>query len=79
MIGGRPGNVGTQAMFCGWVNALGFSGLNVPGLPHPDGRPIGLQVVAPFGRDGIAVQIGRELESRSPWSHRWPALAEDLP
>lgn len=78
-IGGRLGNGATQAMFCGWVNALGFSGLNVPGLPHPDGRPIGLQVVAPFGHDGIAVQIGRELESWAPWSHRWPALAEDLP
>jgi aspartyl-tRNA(Asn)/glutamyl-tRNA(Gln) amidotransferase subunit A len=76
-IGGQPGSGATQAMFCGWVNALGFSGLNVPGLPHPDGRPIGLQLVAPFGRDGIAMQIGQELERSLPWSYRWPSLAED--
>jgi aspartyl-tRNA(Asn)/glutamyl-tRNA(Gln) amidotransferase subunit A len=76
-IGGQPGSGATQAMFCGWVNALGFSGLNVPGRPHPDGRPIGLQLVAPFGRDGITMQIGQELERSLPWAHRWPSLAED--
>jgi aspartyl-tRNA(Asn)/glutamyl-tRNA(Gln) amidotransferase subunit A len=78
-IGGKPGSVATQHMFCGWVNALGFSGLNVPGLPHPDGRPIGLQIVAPFGNDGIALQIGRELETRMRWQDRWPEMAQDLP
>ncbi len=78
-IGGKPGSGATQGMFCGWVNALGFSGLNVPGLPHPDGRPIGLQIVAPFGNDGIALQIGRQLETRMPWQNRWPEMAENLP
>lgn len=75
-IGGKPGSGATQGMFCGWVNALGFSGLNVPGLPHPDGRPVGLQIVAPFGRDGVAVEIGRQLEGHLPWADRWPAMAE---
>jgi len=76
-IGGKPGNGGTQAMFCGWVNAVGFAGLNVPGLPHPDGRPIGLQIVAPFGLDGVALEIGRQIEARASWAQRWPALAEN--
>lgn len=78
-IGGRPSSGATQGMFCGWVNALGFSGLNVPGLPHPDGRPIGVQIVAPFGNDGVALQIARQLETRAPWQTRWPGMAEDLP
>jgi aspartyl-tRNA(Asn)/glutamyl-tRNA(Gln) amidotransferase subunit A len=78
-IGGRPGSGATQGMFCGWVNALGFSGLSVPGLPHPDGRPIGLQIVAPFGNDEIALQVARQLETRMPWKHRWPNMAENLP
>lgn len=78
-IGGKPGSGATQAMFCGWVNALGFSGLNVPGAPHPDGRPIGLQIVAPFGNDAIALQIGRQLEARMPWKHRWLQMAKNMP
>jgi outer membrane receptor protein involved in Fe transport len=36
----------TQGMFCGWVNAAGLAAISVPGLPHPDGRPIGVQLVA---------------------------------
>ncbi len=77
-IGGLPGNGATQAMFCGWVNALGFSGLSVPGLPHPDGRPIGLQIVAPFGRDAITLEIGRQLEAHAPATKRWPTLVESV-
>ena len=74
-IGGRPGSDGHQGVFCGWVNALGYCGLNVPGRPHPDGRPIGLQIVARTGHDGTALRIARDLEAKAPWSDRWPALA----
>jgi aspartyl-tRNA(Asn)/glutamyl-tRNA(Gln) amidotransferase subunit A len=75
-IGGKPGSGATQGMFCAWVNAMGFAGLSVPGLPHPDGRPIGLQIVAPYGLDGQALEIGRQIEAHAPWAQRWPALAE---
>ncbi|MEF2552620.1 amidase [Aurantimonas sp. A2-1-M11] len=74
-IGGRPGSGPVQGMFCGWVNAMGYCGLNVPGRPHPDGRPIGLQIVVPAGRDNVALQIGRELEAALPWADRWPPAA----
>ena len=74
-IGGKAGSGAIQGMFGGWVNALGLAGINIPGAPHADGRPIGLQVVAPFGRDGIAVAIGRQLEKVAPWASRWPELA----
>jgi len=65
----------TQGVFCGWVNAAGMSGLSVPGAPHPDGRPIGVQIVVPFGADAVALQLGAQLEEASPWVDRWPALA----
>lgn len=74
-IAGRPPKSGTQSMFCGWLNAMGYPGLNVPGHPHPDGRPVGMQIIAPFGCDGIAIEIGRQLERRTGWSDRWPAMA----
>lgn len=77
-ISGKHGSVTTQGMFCAWVNAMGFSGLNVPGLPHADGRPIGLQIVAPFGNDSTSLKIGRQLEAAMPWRDRWPKMAEGL-
>lgn len=64
-----------QAMFTGWVNAAGLSGISVPGQPHPDGRPIGVQIVAPFGHDAVVLEIAQRLENRMPWVDRWPALA----
>jgi Asp-tRNA(Asn)/Glu-tRNA(Gln) amidotransferase A subunit family amidase len=65
----------TQSMFGAWVNAAGLAGISVPGEPHPDGRPIGVQIVAPFGHDAVALEIARRLETLAPWSDRWPALA----
>jgi aspartyl-tRNA(Asn)/glutamyl-tRNA(Gln) amidotransferase subunit A len=65
----------TQGMFGAWVNAAGLSGISVPGRPHPDGRPIGVQIVAPFGHDAIVLEIAQRLETLSPWADRWPALA----
>lgn len=74
-IGGRPGSAAAQGMFCGWVNAVGYPALSIPVMPHPDGRPIGLQIVAPFGDDAVVLDIGRRLEKAAPWADRWPALA----
>ena len=67
----------TQGMFGAWVNAAGLSGISVPGRPHPDGRPIGIQIVAPFGHDATVLEIGRRLETLAPWAQRWPAMALD--
>jgi aspartyl-tRNA(Asn)/glutamyl-tRNA(Gln) amidotransferase subunit A len=65
----------TQGMFCGWVNAAGLPAISVPGAPHPDGRPIGVQIVAPFGQDALVLEIAALLEAAAPWADRWPALA----
>jgi aspartyl-tRNA(Asn)/glutamyl-tRNA(Gln) amidotransferase subunit A len=65
----------TQGMFAGWVNAAGLPAISVPGLPHPDGRPIGVQVVAPFGHDATVLALAAALEAGAPWASRWPALA----
>ena len=65
----------TQGMFGAWINAAGLPGISVPGQPHPDGRPIGVQIVAPFGHDAVALEIANRLETLAPWSDRWPAMA----
>jgi aspartyl-tRNA(Asn)/glutamyl-tRNA(Gln) amidotransferase subunit A len=74
-----PGLVySTQAMFGAWVNALGLPGISVPGQPHPDGRPIGVQIVAPFGHDEVVLDIAQRLETLAPWADRWPPLASTV-
>ena len=65
----------TQGIFGAWVNAAGLPSISVPGQPHPDGRPIGVQIVAPFGHDGVVLEIAQRLEALAPWADRWPAMA----
>jgi aspartyl-tRNA(Asn)/glutamyl-tRNA(Gln) amidotransferase subunit A len=74
-IDGRPSR-GAQGMFCGWVNAMGYAGLSVPGRPSADGRPIGIQLVAPAGADEVVIEIAKDLEQAAPWKDRWPPLAQ---
>jgi aspartyl-tRNA(Asn)/glutamyl-tRNA(Gln) amidotransferase subunit A len=68
----------TQGMFGAWVNAAGLPGISVPGQPHPDGRPIGVQIVAPFGHDAVVLEIADRLEALAPRADRWPALASTV-
>ena len=65
----------TQGMFGAWINAAGLPGISVPGQPHPDGRPIGVQIVAPFGHDAVVLEIAQKLETLAPWADRWPRMA----
>ena len=65
----------TQRMFGAWINAAGLPGISVPGQPHPDGRPIGVQIVAPFGHDAVVLELAQRLETLAPWASRWPAMA----
>jgi Asp-tRNA(Asn)/Glu-tRNA(Gln) amidotransferase A subunit family amidase len=55
-----------------------LAAISVPGEPHSDGRPIGVQIVTPFGHDTVALEIARRLEVLMPWANRWPALASTV-
>ena len=68
----------TQGMFGAWINAAGLPGISVPSQPHPDGRPIGAQIVAPFSHDAVVLEIAQRLETLAPWADRWPALASTV-
>ena len=73
---GRSFLPASQNMFCGWVNALGFSGISIPG-PVPKGSlPIGIQIIARSGNDDIVLDLAEQLERIMPWRDRWPDIAE---
>jgi hypothetical protein len=40
-----------------------------------DTRPIGVQIVAPFGHDAVVLEIAQRLETLAPWADRWPAVS----
>ena len=49
--------------FTTWVNAMGYPAISVPGAPHPDGRPIGVQLVARPGHENLLFELARYLEA----------------
>jgi aspartyl-tRNA(Asn)/glutamyl-tRNA(Gln) amidotransferase subunit A len=75
VIDGKSMSPATQGMFCGWVNAMGYAGMSVPGRPSAAGLPIGIQLVTTAGADDILLEIAERLEQAEPWKDRWPALA----
>lgn len=74
-VDGKSVGSAVQGIFCGWVNAMGYAGLSVPGRPSADGRPIGVQLVARAGADEVVIEIAQELERAAPWKDRWPSMA----
>jgi amidase len=39
-----------------------------------EGLPIGVQIVADYGREDILIQIASQLEQAHPWAEHWPAI-----
>lgn len=61
-------------MFTFPFNLSGQPGLSVPGLPADGGLPIGVQLVAPAGREDLLLAVAAQLEQDQPWAERRPAL-----
>jgi Asp-tRNA(Asn)/Glu-tRNA(Gln) amidotransferase A subunit family amidase len=54
------------------LNLTGHPAVSVPMGLAPDGVPIGLQVVAPRWRDGLALGLAAALEQAQPWPRTAP-------
>lgn len=54
-------------------NMSGQPGINLPLHWSEDGLPIGVQLVADYGREDVLIRVASQLEQASPWSHRTPA------
>ena len=55
-------------------NASGQPAINVPLHWNDDGLPIGVQLVAAYGREDLLIAVASQLESAHPWAHRRPPL-----
>lgn len=53
-------------------NASGQPAINVPLHWNEGGLPIGVQLVAAYGREDILIRVAGQLEAAQPWAHRTP-------
>ena len=60
--------------FTVWFNQTGQPAIMLPIGESPDGLPIAVQAVAPYGDERTLFRFAAQLESARPWFHRQPAL-----
>jgi amidase len=53
-------------------NISGQPAISLPLAQSASGLPIGVQFVAPYGREDLLFQIAAQLEQATPWTHRTP-------
>jgi len=54
-------------------NTTGQPVINVPLHRNDEGLPIGVQLVAAYGREDVLVRVASQLEAASPWADRRPS------
>jgi Asp-tRNA(Asn)/Glu-tRNA(Gln) amidotransferase A subunit family amidase len=43
-------------------------------VPLLQGLPVGVQLVAAYGREDILIRVASQLEQANPWAHRTPDI-----
>ena len=62
------------APFTALANAAGAPAMSLPLHWTDDGLPVGVQVVAPFGAEGLLFRLAAQIEAAAPWADRRPPL-----
>ena len=66
--------MGRLATFTGPFDATGQPAISVPLNWSEGGLPIGVQLVAAYGREDVLIRLAAQLEEAAPWSGRVPPV-----
>ncbi|HVP30027.1 MAG TPA: amidase [Myxococcota bacterium] len=55
-------------------NMSGQPAISLPLHSTPEGLPVGVQLVAPTGREDVLLRVASQLERARPWIHRMPPV-----
>ena len=73
-----PAEEGTRiASFIPYTAQFNLTGQPAISLPlhwTPSGLPVGVQLVAPYGREDMLIQVASQLEQAAPWAERHPPV-----
>ena len=65
--------------FTALLNATGQPAISLPLGWSADGLPLGVQLVAPYGREDLLIRVAAQLEQATPWADRRPPLFAGTP
>jgi amidase len=65
---------GELAAFTPAFNTTGQPAISLPMHVDDDGLPVGVQLVAAYGREDVLVRVAAQLEAAAPWADRHPHL-----
>ncbi|HEU0024653.1 MAG TPA: amidase [Thermoleophilaceae bacterium] len=62
------------AVFTAGFNATGQPAISLPLYASVEGLPIGVQLVAAYGREDVLLRVAAQLEEAAPWADRTPPI-----
>lgn len=68
------GRVTSIMQYTAQFNVTGQPAISLPLWWTEDGLPVGVQFVAPFGREDLLIRLASELETACNWSDRLPTI-----